>query len=171
MIASALVVAAAPTDAGELAHRVGGNVIIRFRPPAMICAGVCPDYQIEIFANGDVVRGNPKPDPTGRDDLYANTVIRFRVPLAKLDQFRAELDMVRPLGNRALDTICAQPKLPDGSPDPISTPKPDDLEVRWVEGPHTDRLTSCAYGPLRGALESALRTLGVDPYSGRPLAP
>jgi hypothetical protein len=171
LIASALVVIAAPTEARELAHHVGGNVIIRFRHPAMICAGVCPNYQIEIFANGDVVRGNPKSEPTDRDHLYANAVIHFRVPLAKLRQFRTELDKVRPIGNRSLDIICAQAKLPDGSPDPISTPNPDDLEVRWVEGRHNDRLTSCADGPLRGKLQSALRTLGVDPYSGKPLAP
>ena len=171
LIASALVVLAAPTEARELAHHLGGNVIIHFRHPAMICAGVCPNYQIEIFANGDVVRGNPKAEPTGRDHLYASTVIHFHMPPAKLKQFRTELDKVRPLGNRALDTICAQRKLPDGATDPISAPKPDDLEIRWVEGGHTDRLTSCAYGPLRGEVQSALRTLGVDPYSGKPLAP
>ena len=171
LIASALLVLSATTQAREPSRHGGGNIIIRFRHPAAICAGVCPNYQIEIFANGDVVRGNPKREPTDGDHFYSNSVIHFHVPPTKLAQFRAELDKVRLRSNRALDTICRQAKLPDGSADPASTPRPDDLKVRWVEGHQTDQLTSCTYGPLRGELESALRTLGVDPYSGRPLAP
>jgi hypothetical protein len=85
-------------------------------------------------------------------------------------QFRSELDVLRPHGNVGLDAACKQPKLPDGSPDPVSRPQPDDLEVRWVERGHTDRLTSGAYGPLRGELQSALGTLGVDAILGETAA-
>ena len=51
----------------------------------MICAGVCPNYQLEILSNGDAVRGNPEPDPTDPDHLYSNSVIRFHVLPANLD--------------------------------------------------------------------------------------
>jgi hypothetical protein len=165
LIASVLLgLAASPTVAGEPAT-VGGNVIIRFRHPAMICAGVCPNYQIEIFANGDVVRGNPAPEAS---HIYRNRVISFHVLPARLKQFRSELDVLRPRGERALDAACAPAKLPDGSLDPLSDATPDDIEVRWVEAGHTDRLTSCASSQLREELHSALRRLGVDPYSGKP---
>jgi hypothetical protein len=171
LIASALLTLAASHAEARQAALVSGNVIIRFRHPAMICAGVCPNYQIAIFANGDVVRGNPAAQATDWHHIHSNAVISFHVLPAKLRQFRSELDVLRPHGNAALDAVCNQTRLPDGSPDPISTAQPDDVEVRWIEGGHTDRLMSCAYGPLRAELESALRRLGIDPYSGKQLAP
>src|SRR6476620_10508630 len=158
--------AALPAEAREAAP-LRGEVIIRFRHPAMICAGVCPNYQIEILANGDVVRGNPTPQPTDRDHLYSNTVFRFHVLPTKLRQFRSRLDALRPRGDRALDATCNRSRLPDGSFDPLSTPSPDDIEVRWIEADRGNRLTACAYDePLRAQLQSALRSLGVDPFSG-----
>jgi hypothetical protein len=137
----------------------------------MICAGVCPNYQLKIFDNGEVVRGNPERAPTDRDHIYSNAEVRFHVSPAKLRQFRSQLDTLRPRGNHPLDLACEQAKLPDGSPDPVSTPSPDDIEVRWVDAGHADRLTSCVYSPLRDELQSALRTLGVDPHSGKQLEP
>jgi len=138
----------------------------------MICAGACPNYQIEISNNGDVVRGNPAPETNDRGHLYSNAAIRFHVQPKKLTQFRSELDAVRPVGDLALDASCKQAHLPDGSPDPLSTPSSDDIEVRWVEAGRSDRLTACADNrPLRGKVQDALRSLGVDPYSGKPLKP
>ena len=37
-----------PAEAREAASS-SGKVIIRFRHPYMICAGVCPNYQLEIL--------------------------------------------------------------------------------------------------------------------------
>jgi hypothetical protein len=162
-----LSLAAFPAEA-RLAAPASGQVIIRFRHPYAICAGVCPQFQLEISASGDVVRGSP--EPTGRHQFRSNTAVRFHVLPAKLKQFRYELDPLRPHGARALDSTCDQAKHQDGSRDPLSMARPDDIEVRWVDARGTDRLTSCAYGRLKAELQSALRRLGVDPYSGKPLA-
>ena len=130
------------------------------------------NYQIEISNNCDVVRGNPAPETNDRGHLYSNAAIRFHVQPKKLTQFRSELDAVRPVGDLALDASCKQAHLPDGSPDPLSTPSSDDIEVRWVEAGRSDRLTACADNRLlRGKVQDALRSLGVDPYSGKPLKP
>ena len=165
-----LSLAAFPVEVGQTAPS-RPNVIIRFRHPAMLCAGICPNYQIEIFANGDVVRGNPTTrEANDRDHIYRNRTIRFHVLPAKLSQFRSGLDVLRPHGDRALDATCDRPKLPDGSFDPLATPSPDDIEIRWIEAGRTDRLTACAYHePLRDEIQSALRSLGVNPFSGEPL--
>jgi len=144
-----------------------GKVLIRFRHPTMICAGICPNYQIEIFANGDVVRGNPPPEAS---HLYHNREIRFHVTRSHLRNFRAQLDVLRPSGDLAVDTACERGRLADGSLDPLDASRPDDILVRWIDPGRNDQLTACASygGALRGKIENALRTLGVNPNSGAP---
>jgi hypothetical protein len=159
---------ALPTDARQQVAS-GTTIIVRFRHPYVVCAGVCPQFQLKILPSGDVVRGSPHPPDV--HDILSNVVTRFRVPAAKLRQLQRDLNALRPVGNWALDATCNQAKQRDGSPDPLSIAKPDDIEVRWIDSRRDDRLTGCAYGGwLRPKLENALRSLGIDPYSGEPMA-
>jgi hypothetical protein len=162
----ALVLATVPALARE-SPVSGETILIRFRHPYAICAGVCPQYQLEIQPTGEVKRSTAY--PSNHDEVLSNPTIHFRVLTAMLRQFQDELDAFRPSGDLPLDTACVQAKREDGSIDPLSEAKPDDIEVRWINRRKTVRLTSCAGNSLRGRLQSALRNLGIDPYSGAPL--
>jgi hypothetical protein len=134
------------------------SVFIRFRSPYAICSGVCPHFETEVRPDGVV----------STRQLFDGEATRFQAEPAKLERFRKMLDELRPAGTRAIDLRCEQARLPDGSPDRLSDPKPDDTEVRWSGAGEAGRLTACGDNqPIREAVGDALRSLGADPNSGK----
>jgi hypothetical protein len=133
------------------------TIVVRFRHPAAVCAGVCPSFEIEVHAQGHVEsRGIRLEAPS-----------HFDAKPADLERFTELMAELRPETDRRIDESCEQAKREDGSPDPLSTPRPDDIEVRWYAPDGFVRLTACASDrELRTALQRALRALGADPYTG-----
>jgi len=57
---------------------------------------------------------------------------------------------------------------PEGTPDPLDKPRPDDLEVRWSGPLSRARLSSCGYThpSVRQTVESAVKALGANLRDG-----
>jgi hypothetical protein len=136
------------------------TILIRFRQAYAICNGNCPDFETRIGPTGWVVS----------HQLHRREVRRFRVARPRLANFLAILDTLRPAGELRLDDKCQLVTVPDGAPDPLADPRPDDMDVRWIGPAGSARLTSCAFShrEIRRKVENALNVLGVDPYSGGP---
>jgi hypothetical protein len=81
-----------------------------------------------------------------------------------LRQFRAILDELRPSADRSADDVCAQAKRLDGSTDLLDDPKPDDIEVRWLEIGKSVKLTSCwSNNQIRATVSNAwFALLGIS---------
>jgi hypothetical protein len=134
------------------------TILVRFRFPYAICAGVCPNFEMKVSPRGEV----------GTRDLFRRETYRFRATPAHLEAFRRALSALRPAGENRLDSKW-EAKQPDGTSDPLALdPRPDDFEVRWTGGRSEARLTGCAFGhwPTRAAVQAALRALGADPFFG-----
>ena len=134
------------------------TILVRVHHSYAVCAGLCPDFAMRIGPRGEVVSRS----------LHTSETHRFRATAARLSAFRAILDPLRPAGESRLDRECARATSADGTPDPLDEPGPDDLEIRWIGADGDARLTACAYTHMavRRTVESALRALGADPYSG-----
>jgi hypothetical protein len=136
------------------------RVMVRFRHPTAICAGVCPDFVMWVSPRGRIVTRN----------IHWTGTYRFRATPAQLEAFHEILGSIRPTGERRLDTTCA--RAPDDPPADFFDPRPDDIEIRWI-GPHTAaHLTFCPFGrpELRETIVRALRALGSDQV-GEPANP
>ncbi|HEX5184578.1 MAG TPA: hypothetical protein VFW19_15690 [Allosphingosinicella sp.] len=133
-------------------------ILVRFRFPYAVCAGVCPNFEMKISPRGDVVTRS----------FFGHAVYRFRATPARLEAFRQALDPLRPAGKKRLDDKCGA-RQEDGTPDPLAVdPRPDDFELDWTGGRSEARLTGCAFGhwPIRKAVYDALRALGANPFFG-----
>jgi hypothetical protein len=138
----------------------GERIMVRFRHPLVICAGVCPDFMMWVSPRGRIVTRN----------IHRTGTYRFRATPAQLEAFHEILASLRPTGETRLDTACA--RAPEDPPADFFNPRPDDIEIRWV-GPHTAaHLTSCPFGrpELRETIVRALRALGSDQV-GEPANP
>jgi hypothetical protein len=133
------------------------TVAVRFSGGYAICIGLCPDFETQVQSTGLVMSRN----------RVTKRASRFRVGPSKVKEFVARLDALRPMHDQKADKECAQVTLENGSPDPLSMAKPDDIEIRWIERGTQVRLTACyANAAIRKPLQQALRDLGVDPWSG-----
>ena len=104
--------------------------------------------------------------------LFDGETTRFQAEPARHGQFLRMLDGLRPNGTRKADASCVRATGPDGNPDPLHNPRPDDIEVRWSGAGGAARLTACADNwPIREVVQDALRALGADPHSGRQADP
>jgi len=127
------------------------TIVVRFRPPYGICAGVCPNFEMRVSPSGRV---------TTRDGLDGR-IERFEVERARLSAFRDVLIQLRPIGERREDETCAQARN-DGKPDTLDDPRPDDIEIRWMDPGEPGRLTACARNmEVRRVVQDALLALGV----------
>jgi hypothetical protein len=134
------------------------SVFIRFRFPGAVCAGLCPHFETEVSPAGIVTT----------HQLFDGETTQFQARPAKHRRFLRMLDRLRPSGTREADANCVRATGPDGNPDPLYDPRPDDIEVRWSVAGETARLTACdSNRPIREAVQDALRALGADPYFGK----
>ena len=132
-------------------------IVVRFRPPYGVCAGVCPNFETEILAEGYVRTRS----------FSSEQVYYFDAKPRDLQRFAELMEELRPSEDRKIDEACERATLEGGSPDPLSWPRGDDIEVRWYTPTGFIRLTACAGDEqLRTTLQDALRALGADPYSG-----
>lgn len=143
--------------ASAAAAQAPDAIVIRFRPSYGICAGLCPYFEIEVLAEGYVRTLG----------LADGTISRFDAKPRDVRRFTELMDRLRPAQDRQVDKTCERATLEGGSPDPLSWPRPDDIDVRWYSPGGVTRLTACASNQeLRTALQDALRALGADPFSG-----
>lgn len=162
LLAGAIAVAFAMAVAAPAAGKARDDVIVaRMRHPYAFCAGSCPHFEMKVAPDGSVVSHDPDGDPDG-------TTYRYRVSTRQLERFRHRLARLRPRGLRQMDKRCEQATLSDGSADPLSDPRPDDVEVRWI-GPRSEaRVTSCVdtHRRTRRSIERAVRGLGAELLTG-----
>jgi hypothetical protein len=139
------------------------TIQLRFRHSYPFCGGLCPDFETRVGPDGSVVTYA----------LRGGEAYRFRASSLQLAAFRRILGAIRPSGERSLDARCERGRLADGTPDPLDDPRPDDVEIFWSGGDAQTRLTACAFThpEMRRTMESALRALGADPFSGSPARP
>jgi hypothetical protein len=160
-VACAVVLAtAAPAASAPQGDEV---IFVRLRHNYAVCAGFCPHFDMTVSPDGRVVSRAPPGTPR-------TAVYRYRVSTRKLANFRHILRPLRPRGVRRLDTVCAQAKLPDGSADALSDPRPDDVTVRWISKRSEASLTSCGYTHprIRRVIERAVLALGAELLFGSP---
>jgi hypothetical protein len=149
---------AACVTAGEFAASDQASVFIRFRSPYAICSGVCPHFETDVSPSGVVTT----------HQLFDGETTQFQAEPAKHGRFLRMLDGLRPNGTREAEASCVRATGPDGNPDPLHNPRPDDIEVRWSGEGVPARLTACANNhPISETVRDALRSLGADPNSGR----
>jgi hypothetical protein len=162
-MALALLLASLCTAAAQARPSPGEMILIRLRHSSGICAGLCPDFELQVFPEGEVTSHS----------LHDRESHRFRVSQRELEAFRRMLAPLRPAGESHLDASCPRSRTADGSPDPLDDPWPNDIEIFWSGGYVEAALTSCAFThpELRRTIEGALRALGADPYSGNRARP
>ena len=150
-VALAFVVATLTVSAAA-AHRTSREtIVVRFRPAYALCVGVCPYFEMWVSPPGRVVTR----------DKGSGRIERFDVVPERLAAFRDVLLPLRPTGERRVDRTCEQEQV-EGKPDPLSDPRTDDIEVRWIDGTDPGRLTACAGNMrVRQVVQDALRALGV----------
>jgi len=126
-----------PTGARE-------SITVSRRPWFAICAGVCPNYDVTVSADGRVVakRGS------GEE--------RYRVSRAEAARFRKKLQPFRPVGEQRDPLVCAHEGRPEDAPLMM---KVREIEIWWSGVPHPARLAACdtaAYADLTEAIRQAL---------------
>lgn len=129
------------------------SITLQVRPSYAICAGYCPYFTMTVSPSGEVFS---RSQWTGFHSFTASP--------DQLDSFHRILDPIRTQGDRRLDTSCDPAWTPDGKPDPMDDPRPDDVEIRW-DGPTSHAtLASCARSRLSiyEAVRSAVVALGVE---------
>jgi hypothetical protein len=162
-VAFALVLAPLYSTVAEAREPAGEMILVRFRHSSGFCAGLCPDFELQVGLDREVTSHS----------LHRHDSHRFRASPSQLRSFRRILAPLRPTGERQLDTSCARDRTADCGPDPLDDPRPNDIEIFWSGGRTEARLTACGYThlDLRRTVESALRALGADPFSGRQVRP
>jgi hypothetical protein len=134
------------------------TISVRLRASYQVCTGFCPNFTMTVGPSGQV---------TSRP-LWGGKAHHYTVSGAQLEAFRHTLDALRPTGERELDRSCEPSRTPEGTPDPLDKPRPDDLEVRWSGPSSRARLSSCGYThpSVRQTVESAVKALGANLRDG-----
>jgi hypothetical protein len=114
------------------------------RPWYVICAGVCPYYDVTVWADGRVLT------------KLGNHEERFRVSRAEAAAFRSKLRPFRPAGEQPDPLVCSHDGRPEDAP---LVMKVREIEIRWSGTDHPARLAACdnsLYADLREAIRQAL---------------
>jgi hypothetical protein len=120
------------------------SITVSRRPWYPVCAGLCPYYDVTVWADGRVFtnRGN-----------YEE---RFRVSRAEAADFRRKLRPFHPAGDQPDPLVCTH----DGRPeDDALVMKVTEIEIRWSGTRHPARLAACdnaVYADLTEAIRQAL---------------
>lgn len=132
-------------------------VFIRLRHGSGICAGFCPNFKLWVDASGQV----------SATSLWDETYSRFQATREQVTKAYAILSRIRPVRSRRLDVTCKGAD--DAALKWLGRLRPDDTEVRWVDGGQVVSLASCENGPLtfRIAVARAVVALGVSLIDGR----
>ena len=109
------------------------QVFVRYRHTYPFCAGFCPSFEMQVGSDGEITT----------HDLLTSNIFHGHAKPENLRQFRAVLDDLRPTADRRADEDCVPAKRQDGSPDSLDNPKPDDIELRWLENGKSVSLTAC----------------------------
>jgi hypothetical protein len=117
---------------------------------------------MRVDDNGNVTTHSLWPDD--------RETIRFKAKDANYVRFQNLMERLKLLDHPQLDVTCERGTLQDGSPDPLSDPKPDDIEMIWTDSQGTIRVTGCPSNTLlRVALQGAVNVLGADWVFGKKL--
>ena len=120
------------------------RITVSRRPWFGICAGVCPNYDVTVWTDGEVVakRGSSEE--------------RFHVSRAEAADFSSKLRPFRPVGEQPDPLVCAHDERPKDAP---LVMKVREIEIRWLGTNHSARLVACdnaLYADLTEAIRQAL---------------
>lgn len=139
------------------------DIVIRFRHDYLGgCLGACADYEMSVFSTGHVFTRN----------TLLKQGYRFRRTQREVREFMRILLALRPLRDTRYDEECPRALDASGLPDPLHDPKPDDVDVRWIDGSRSVRVTSCnSHRGVRRVIELAITALGASHIWGSPAEP
>jgi hypothetical protein len=117
------------------------SITVSRRPWFAICTNVCPDYDVTVSADGEVVakRGSNEE--------------RFQVSPAEAADFRNKLRPFRPVGEQPDQLVCAHDGRPEDAP---LVMKVREIEIRWSGTSRPARLSACD-NALHADLTEAIR--------------
>ncbi|RYY36460.1 MAG: hypothetical protein EOP59_14545 [Sphingomonadales bacterium] len=148
MLASLWLLSPAP------AHAQAETITIAQRYMALVCTGVCVDYDLSVTANGWV------DFRTGWQGRRTHR-IRFQLTRGEAENFRAVLRPIRPAGPSGPGAACKQDDIDEGV---------FQLDIGWGGGGRDARLTVCGEpASVFCTARRALNALRLSPHSRRRL--
>jgi hypothetical protein len=120
------------------------SITVSRRPWFAICAGVCPYYDVTVWADGRVLAKR------------RNDEKRFRVSRAEAADFSRRLRPFRPVGEQPDQLVCHHGGRPEDAP---LIMKVTEIEITWTGSSHPARLAACdnaVYAALTEAIRQAL---------------
>jgi Domain of unknown function (DUF6438) len=121
-----------------------------------ICTGSCPNYDVIVQPSGQVTVIRRYFDTV--DDVR-----RFRISPARLARLRAIVEPFRPDEGTPEPDRCDHHLTPEEEADMLV--RTVEMEVKWAGPGRSYHLVACdtpEYAALRTAMDSALRTLGLE---------
>jgi hypothetical protein len=133
------------------------TITIAKRPWFGICAGLCPNYDVTVWADGRVLA--VRHSWHGLDEIE-----RFRVSRLEAARFRSILLPYRPIAIQQREPVCHHDVPQEQSRLVL---KVREVELLWSSPPHRSRLIACDTRELSEALRQALRAVQVYPDGRR----
>lgn len=132
------------------------TVTVSKRPWFGICAGLCPNYDVTVWADGRVMA--VRHSWHGADEIE-----RFRVSRIDAARFRSILLPYRPSAVQQREPVCHHAVPPEQAQLVL---KVREVEILWSSPSHRRRVIACDAREISEALRQALRAVQLYP-SGR----
>jgi len=124
------------------------------RHPFALCTGLCPNYDLQVRADGRIDLRRLSFD--GADEFR-----QFRVSERKAAEFYHRIDALRPADGRDVDEAnCAETLPPDQAQSHIDV---KEIEIVWVTAQSAQHLEGCQTAARIETLGDALRIVGLRP--------
>ena len=127
------------------------SISVSRRPWFGVCAGVCPNYDVTVWADGRVLS-------VRRYSHVPDVVQRFRVPTRDAAQFRSILLPYRPTNAQDVEPTCEHRVSPDEAELVL---KVREIEMVWSGPSGPSRLVACDNPALLEALRRALWSVNL----------
>jgi hypothetical protein len=151
-------VALATIGAAPLPNPAIETIKVSVRFPFAVCTGVCPNYDLQVRADGRVELRRLSFD--GADEYR-----RFRVSDRKAAEFFHRLDTLRPAGGgEPRETHCGAGLSPDEARLHIDV---KELEIVWIDAQRAQHLEECETAERMDTLGDALRAVGLHSDGSR----
>lgn len=118
-----------------------------------ICTGICPNYDVTVWADGRVLVVRRSANPDSRRD----EVERFRVSSAEAAEFQRRLLPFRPAGQLPEPLVCYHADV-RAEEAPLVL-KVREVEINWSDPDHPARLVACDNASGQGLTEAIRQAL------------
>ncbi len=126
------------------------SITVSRRPWFAICGGVCPYYDVTVWADGRVLAKQGDHEE------------RFRVSRAGAADFASKLRPFRPAGEQPDPLVCSHDVRPEEAP---LVMKAREIEIKWSGADRPARLAACdsaAHADLTDAIRQALWSVHLN---------